>query len=202
MNVSISVKPVGSRISKWGEGPIFWKDKLLYVDIEGHALIQLNPDTGEERVWEMGERIGTVVPTENDQFICAGDSGIYSFDPQTGQKENLADPEAGKRPDNRFNDGKCDPAGRLWAGTISTVKKTGDANLYMLDTLENLSVNIKPLKLFPGLPRNAWPKNSPFNFVKHPMREINGIYSPSLQRLAKRIYYLLVFVAGPFGSKR
>ena len=54
MNVSISVKPVGSRILKWGEGPIFWKDKLLYVDIEGHALIQLNPDTGEERVWEMG----------------------------------------------------------------------------------------------------------------------------------------------------
>ena len=170
MNVSISVKPVGSRISKWGEGPIFWKDKLLYVDIEGHALIQLNPDTGEERVWEMGERIGTVVPTENDQFICAGDSGIYSFDPKTGQKENLADPEAGKRPDNRFNDGKCDPSGRLWAGTISTVKKTGDANLYMLDTLKNLSLKISGVTNSNGI---CWNENAgTMYYIDTPTKEI------------------------------
>ena len=81
----------------------------------------------------MGERIGTVVPMQNGGFLCAGDSGIYCFDPQTGQKKNLADPEADKRPDNRFNDGKCDPSGRFWAGTISMAKNTGDATLYMLD---------------------------------------------------------------------
>ena len=170
MKVNISVKPVGSRISKWGEGPIFWKDKLLYVDIEGHALIQLNPVTGEERVWEMGERIGTVVPTENGQLICAGDSGIYYFDPKTGQKENLADPEADKRPDNRFNDGKCDPSGRLWAGTISTVKKTGDANLYMLDTLENLSLKISGVTNSNGI---CWNENiGTMYYIDTPTKEI------------------------------
>ncbi len=170
MKDSISVAPIGSRISKWGEGPIFWKGNLFYVDIEGHALIQLDPTSGDERVWEMGERIGTVVPTKNDQFICAGDSGIYSFDPKTGQKENLADPEADKRPDNRFNDGKCDPSGRLWAGTISTVKKTGDANLYMLDTFENLSLKISGVTNSNGI---CWNENAgSMYYIDTPTKEI------------------------------
>lgn len=103
------------------------------MDIEGHALVRLNPQTGEEKIWDMDERIGTVVPCQSGDLLCAGDSGIYRFNPLDGSKISLADPEAEKRPDNRFNDGKCDPGGRFWAGTISTVKKTGDASLYQLD---------------------------------------------------------------------
>jgi sugar lactone lactonase YvrE len=138
----LKINAVGSRSSKWGEGPIYWDNHLLYVDIEGHSLIRLNPETQEEEIWEMGERIGTVVPTLNEDFICAGDSGIYRFNPSNGQKTNLADPEATKRPDNRFNDGKCDPGGRFWAGTISTVKKEGDANLYQLDQSGLLTLQV------------------------------------------------------------
>jgi sugar lactone lactonase YvrE len=142
MNNNITISPIGSRVSKWGEGPIFWNDHLLHVDIEGHTLIRLNPESGDEEFWEMGERIGTVVPRKGGGFLCAGDSGIYTFDPITGEKLNVADPEADKRSDNRFNDGKCDPSGRFWAGTISTVKKTGDANLYMLDKDGTLSLKV------------------------------------------------------------
>ncbi|MDG1138267.1 MAG: SMP-30/gluconolactonase/LRE family protein [Opitutales bacterium] len=142
MTNNVTIRPLGSRVSKWGEGPIYMNDRLLYVDIEGHALICLNPETEREETWEMGERIGTVVPRKSGGFLCAGDSGIYSFDPQTGLTENFADPEAAKRPENRFNDGKCDPSGRFWAGTISTVKKKGDANLYMLDTEGSLQLKI------------------------------------------------------------
>ena len=142
MNKDITISPIGSCVSKWGEGPIFWNDHLLYVDIEGHTLIRLNPESGDEEFWEMGERIGTVVPRRKGGFLCAGDSGIYTFDPITGEKVNVADPEADKRPDNRFNDGKCDPSGRFWAGTISTVKKTGDANLYMLAKDGTLSLKV------------------------------------------------------------
>jgi sugar lactone lactonase YvrE len=139
---NIKVSTVGSRISQWGEGPIWWQDQLIYVDIEGHALIELNPETGAEKTYPMGERIGTVVPRAGGGYLCAGDSGIYTFDPETGEKNNLADPEADKRPENRFNDGKCDPAGRFWGGTISTVKNTGDANLYCLDANHDLKLKI------------------------------------------------------------
>ena len=151
----LKINTVGSRSSKWGEGPIYWDNHLLYVDIEGHSLIRLNPETQEEEIWEMGERIGTVVPTLNEDFICAGDSGIYRFNPSNGQKTNLADPEAKKRPDNRFNDGKCDPSGRFWAGTISTVKKEGDANLYQLDQSGLLTLQVSGVTNSNGICWNA-----------------------------------------------
>jgi sugar lactone lactonase YvrE len=141
----LTIEQIGSRSSKWGEGPIFWQDHLYYVDIEGHALIRLNPQNGEEKIWDMGERIGAVVPCQLGDLLCAGDSGIYRFNPLDGSKISLADPEAEKRPDNRFNDGKCDPGGRFWAGTISTVKKTGDASLYQLDESGSLK------RMIPGV---------------------------------------------------
>ena len=78
MTESISINPIGSQISKWGEGPIYSQDHLVYVDIEGHALISLDPKSATEKIWEMGERIGTVVPRVRGGFLCAGDSGIYS----------------------------------------------------------------------------------------------------------------------------
>ena len=151
----ISVSTIGSRVSKWGEGPIWWQDKLIYVDIEGHALIELKPEGGTETVYEMGERIGTVVPRVNGGYICAGDSGIYTFDPKTGEKNNLADPEADKRPHNRFNDGKCDPSGRFWAGTISLVKNIGDANLYCLDANHDLELKVSEVTNSNGICWNA-----------------------------------------------
>ena len=174
MSESISIKPIGSRISKWGEGPIFWNEHLLYVDIEGHALIGLNPKNGEEQVWEIGERIGTVVPRQSGGFVCAGDSGIYSFDPETGEKKSMADPESDKRPDNRFNDGKCDPSGRFWAGTISTVKKTGDANLYMLDVNGDLSLKVPEVTNSNGICWNA--EASQMYYIDTPTKEIR-VYS-------------------------
>lgn len=129
----ITIQTIGSRVSSWGEGPIWWEDSLLYVDIKGKAIVRLHPETGEETVWTFDEQVGTVVPAQGGGLLYAGDNGITRFNPLTGESECLADPEAEMRPDNRFNDGKCDPAGRFWAGTISQVKKAGSANLYMLD---------------------------------------------------------------------
>jgi sugar lactone lactonase YvrE len=126
---------IGNTVSQWGEGPIWWDGYLYYVDIEGHHLRRLDPESGDESAWDVGERIGTVVPTQaSDAVLYAGDTGFVRFNLRTGEKTPLADPEAALRGNNRFNDGKCDPAGRFWAGTISTVKDTGTASLYCLDT--------------------------------------------------------------------
>jgi len=128
----ISIEVVGSVKSKWGEGPVWWNDSLYYVDTEGHKVHRFNPATGEELSWEVGQRVGTVVPRSEGGLVFAGDDGMFFLDEKMGSIAPISDPEPNKA-DNRFNDGKCSPDGRLFAGTISTVKKTGDAKLYRLD---------------------------------------------------------------------
>ena len=128
----LSIEPVGTIRSQWGEGPIWWQQALYFVDIEGHRVHRFDPADGSEKSWDVGQRVGTVVPRESGGLVIAGDHGLLFLDEETGHLTAIADPEADK-PDNRFNDGKCSPDGRFFAGTISLVKKTGDARLYRLD---------------------------------------------------------------------
>lgn len=125
-------EPIGSRKSLWGEGPIWHEGRLLHVDIEGHAVVIFDPATGEEKVVEAGERVGCVVPRASGGLVIGGDHGYSFLVPDTGAKTPIADPEPDIA-DNRFNDGKCDSAGRFWAGSMSCVKDPGTANLYRLD---------------------------------------------------------------------
>ncbi len=120
--------------SELGEGAI-WNDRtgeLMWVNIKGKILNFYNPTSGLNKEMLTGQMVGTVVPAESGQVLVALQNGIYSLDPETGTKKLLADPEADK-PDNRFNDGKCDPAGRLWAGTMSLVGAKQAGALYRFD---------------------------------------------------------------------
>ncbi len=128
----ILTEPVGKIRSTWGEGPIWHNDALYYVDIEGHAVHRYCPEDGSETTWNVGQRVGTVVPRESGGLVIAGDNGFFFLDEKTGKTTPIVDPEPDKE-NNRFNDGKCSPDGRFFAGTISLVKKTGDAKLYCLE---------------------------------------------------------------------
>lgn len=124
------IEPINGYISTWGEGPLWHNDSLLYVDIEKHNVIKLDPVTGKEQIWSVGERVGTVVPRESGGMVIAGDNG-FSFLSEDGVVTKISDPEPNKS-NNRFNDGKCSPDGYFFAGTISLVKEKGDASLYRL----------------------------------------------------------------------
>ncbi|MGB0774364.1 MAG: SMP-30/gluconolactonase/LRE family protein [Akkermansiaceae bacterium] len=129
------IEPMGKRVSQWGEGPIWWQGKLYYVDIENGLVIEHQPDTNAERQWDVSSqvgRVGTVVPRASGGLIVAGDQGIFSLDTESGEVSAIADPEP-HLSDNRFNDGKCSPDGRFFAGTISLTKQQGTAALYRLD---------------------------------------------------------------------
>lgn len=166
------IQTIGTRVSKWGEGPIWWRDHLYYVDVEGHAIVQLDANTSKETILNVGERIGTLVPRKNGKFLYAGDTGIIAFDPVAGTRKTLADPEPEKRETNRFNDGKCDPAGRFWAGTISLTKKTGDAALYMLDTDGSLHLKVDKVTNSNGI---CWsPDATKLYYIDTPTKQVHA----------------------------
>ena len=138
--------------SELGEGAI-WNYKtgeLLWIDITGKILNIYNPKTDFNKAMFTGEMIGTVVPEESGLLLVALQHGIYQFDPQTGAKKLIADPEK-DIPNNRFNDGKCDPAGRFWVGTMDLDIKPGVAALYRLDPDSTIHKMIDSVSISNGI---------------------------------------------------
>ena len=165
----LSIEPVGNIRCQWGEGPIWWQEALYFVDIEGHRVHRYDPADGSEKSWDVGQRVGTVVPRESGGLVIAGDHGLLFLDEETGHLTAIADPEADK-PDNRFNDGKCSPDGRFFAGTISLVKKTGDARLYRLDPDLTLHEAFGPVTNSNGIGWSADGKT--VYYIDTPRREV------------------------------
>jgi sugar lactone lactonase YvrE len=104
------------------------------VDIDGGLVHLYNPATGKNRTIEIGQPVGTIVPRAKGGAMVALRDGFAALDLESGDLTFLADPEKDLK-GNRFNDGKCDPAGRFWAGTLGN---KGGA-LYRMD--KDLSVH-------------------------------------------------------------
>lgn len=117
-----------------GEGPLWHapSQRLYWVDINRHEVHVFNPADGSDRAIDVGQKVGTVVARRSGGLILALHHGLATLDLETEQVDILCDPEA-DLPDNRFNDGKCDPAGRFWAGTMSLTRTPRAANLWRLD---------------------------------------------------------------------
>jgi sugar lactone lactonase YvrE len=165
----LEISPVGTIHSQWGEGPVWWQGALFFVDIEGHRVHRFDPATGDQRTWDVGQRVGTVVPREGGGLVIAGDHGLFFLDEESGHLTAIADPEPGLA-DNRFNDGKCAPDGRFFAGTISLTKKLGTARLYRLDPDLSLHEAFGPVTNSNGL---AWSADGKILFyIDTPRKEV------------------------------
>ncbi len=156
LQLETKIETIGSYRAQWGEGPIWHDGALLYVDIENGMVIRLDPETGEEATCDLKDkvgRVGTVVPRKSGGFLVAGDNGFFSIS-DSGEIKQMGDPEPNKV-DNRFNDGKCSPDGHFFAGTISLVKKEGDATLYKLSKEGKVSEAYGPVTNSNGIAWNA-----------------------------------------------
>jgi sugar lactone lactonase YvrE len=118
-----------------GEGPI-WDERrqlLYWVDILGGKLFAYDPAGHENRAYDIGQYVGTVVPAESDdKVLLAVYEGFAVYDLQERELRLLSNPEA-HLPQNRFNDGKCDPNGRFWAGTMAMHDQRDQGSLYCMD---------------------------------------------------------------------
>jgi sugar lactone lactonase YvrE len=117
-----------------GEGAAWVADRkrLYWVDIQGKAVHIYNPADSSERVIEVPQQVGTLAPRRGGGLVLAMENGFYFLDENSGQVEFIFDPES-DLPGNRFNDGKCDPAGRFWAGSMSMIGQRGTGSLYRMN---------------------------------------------------------------------
>ena len=127
------VKPVTDYVAKLGEGAL-WdiEAALLYwVDIVARRVLVYDPNAGTNRQYDLPQQVGTVVPTERGSLLVAMESEIAELELATGRLQRLLEiePELDR---NRSNDGKCDPAGRFWVGTMSMQKEPNAGALYRI----------------------------------------------------------------------
>jgi len=132
--ISSEVELVVDARAQLGEGPLWdaQQGRLYWVDISGCALHVCDPGTGEDRSVAVGGRIGFVALRARGGLIAGVERSLVELDPGSGESTAITTPEW-EPEGNRFNDGKCDPQGRLWAGTMGTGGKAGSGSLYRLD---------------------------------------------------------------------
>ena len=114
-----------------GEGALWHPDeqRLYWIDVEKGHLHLYDPALESLRTIALGQRIGTVVPASPGTALVALQDGIYHLN-LTSEKLRLLHPLEDEH--LRFNDGKCDPTGRLWVGTMHLQEAPGVAALYVL----------------------------------------------------------------------
>jgi len=135
-----------------GEGSL-WHSKqglLYWVDILGHKLHTYNPATHESKEFQLDQMVGTVVPRKSGGAMLGLHEGFASFDFETGKYSLIHNPETD--PITRFNDGKCDPQGRFWAGTMA-VDPSGPpkGSLYFMDSLQNVHKKLGDVGISNGI---------------------------------------------------
>jgi sugar lactone lactonase YvrE len=137
----IEVRCVANPRALVGEGPV-WDERrevLWWIDVKDPRLFRYDPANGESRELVMPERIGCIALRASGGLMGAFMSGFKWIDPDTGVITPTVDPEP-DRPGNRFNDGKCDRRGRLFAGTMDNAEVECTGTLYRLDP--DLSVHV------------------------------------------------------------
>lgn len=147
-----------------GESP-HWDESsrcLFYVDIQSNDVHRWNSVTGKDDKIHFDGHVGFVVPCSKDGFIIGLETRLCHYDMGTKKTTFLYEVDKGTR--HRFNDAKCDPKGRLWAGTIGfvhtikvplSVEDTG--HLYSLETNGCFRKHLDDINISNGM---AWTRDT------------------------------------------
>jgi len=111
---------------------------LYWIDINAFQLHRLDPATGVDEFLQFEEEIGCYAFRDNGGFILAMRTGYYLLDGWNTNLIAVCDPEADLEK-TRFNDGRCDAQGRLFAGSYYPPKDYDGANLWCLDSDQNVT---------------------------------------------------------------
>lgn len=106
-----------SRVCTLGEGPLWHpeRNQLFWFDILNQRL--LSTENGEHRQWDFGEEVSAAGWIDRDTLLVASSTALWRFDLPTGTREQIC-PLEGNQSTTRSNDGRADPWGGFWIGTM------------------------------------------------------------------------------------
>ena len=117
-----------------GECPLWHPEEaaLYWVDIGGKAIHKLHPKSGQHQSWSTPTEPAAIARSASGGLLVALRSGFSRLDISTGELTQVvaAPYDTGT---TRFNDGRCDAAGRFWVGTIYEPRDKQAAEMYCLE---------------------------------------------------------------------
>lgn len=125
-----------------GESPVWHPQEqaLYWVDIQGKQIHRFDPLSSENTSFELPEIVTCIALRAAGGLVITLRKHFATFDPATRRLERIGEVEP-NLPNNRFNDGKCDPQGRFWAGTMDAVDWSAPAgNLFRLDADQSITL--------------------------------------------------------------
>lgn len=112
-----------------GEGPLWHplRGQLFWFDITGQRM--LSQHRGETLQWRFPEMVSAAGWVSRDVLLIAGERDLFLFDVETEETESLIELEADSRL-TRSNDGRADPLGGFWIGTMGKKAEAGAGAIY------------------------------------------------------------------------
>ncbi|MBI4625971.1 MAG: SMP-30/gluconolactonase/LRE family protein [Verrucomicrobia bacterium] len=160
--------------TRLGEG-VCWhpsRQTIWWVDILGRRFYEAGPTGTPPRVLECAEMIGAVAPTRSGGLVAALHVGIYLIDPESGAASHFATPADHDTKIFRFNDGKVDPMGRFWAGTMALDERPGRSRLFRIGADRSVAVMREGVSVSNGL---AWsPDARTLYYIDSPTRTVQA----------------------------
>jgi sugar lactone lactonase YvrE len=170
-----------------GEGAL-WDNaraRLLWVDIVQMRVGLFDPVSGVNQTLQLDSKVGTVVPTSRGDLLVAVQEGVARLDPRTGQLSGLRRPvdHDGRR--IRFNDGKCDPQGRFWAGSMALDQSPKAAALYCFTADGAVTTAVRDVSISNGI---VWSHDQRrMYYIDTPTRRIDVFdFDASTGQISKR----------------
>lgn len=118
-----------ARRCKLGEGPLWHplRQQLYWFDILGKRLLTRGADGARE--WRFGEHVSAAGWVDRDTLLIASETELFRFDLGTGGRQSVTPVEAGIAT-TRSNDGRTDPWGGFWIGTMGKNAEPGAGAIY------------------------------------------------------------------------
>lgn len=118
-----------------GESPRWsaFESRLYWVDIDACQIHRSDPATGDDEVMQLDQPVGCVAPRAAGGLVAALKDGCALIDDWGAAPRAFGPAVLAAKPEQRFNDGCVDAAGRLWVGSLTSDKANPAATLYRLD---------------------------------------------------------------------